>query len=66
MRRRFMSGKSEKSSELIGNQDLESAFASGIWTELTRSSHLAFNISAQRSEKIKSLARTLLVILSEA
>jgi hypothetical protein len=47
-----MSGKSEKSSELIGNQDLESAFASGIWTELTRSSHLPFNISAQRGEKI--------------
>ncbi len=32
---RFMGGKSEESSELIGNQDLESAFASGVRTELT-------------------------------
>jgi hypothetical protein len=54
MRGRFMSGKSEKSSELIGNQDLESASASGVWTELTRFSHSPFNISAQQGEKIKS------------
>jgi len=32
---RFMDGKSEESSELIGNQDLELAFMSGVRTELT-------------------------------
>jgi hypothetical protein len=30
-----MGGKPEESSELLGNQDLESAFSGGVWTELT-------------------------------
>jgi hypothetical protein len=30
-----MGGKLEKSSELIGNQDFESAFSGGVRTELT-------------------------------
>jgi hypothetical protein len=45
-RARFMGEKSEGSNELIGNQGLECAFASGVRTELTCSMHSPFNICA--------------------